>query len=133
MRKKNPCCHKKAMKPIKVFAPYDKQGQRRRIFHVFEMAKGTQGTQGTQGARGDMGDTGDTWHTRGHSRRREYRGHRGHKDTREKRHTGELRTFSTFRDCYMIGLNVVRFRNYLVCSRVFHTKIGDPARICRLA
>ena len=77
--------------------------------------KGTQGTHGTQGVTVDAENTGDT------------------EDTRDKRHTGELRTFSTFRDCYMIGLNVVRFRNYLVCSRVFHTKIGDPARICRLA
>ena len=86
--------------------------------------KGPEGTWGTKGDTGDTvdaentGDTGDTEDTR---------------DTRDKRHTGELRTFSTFRDCYMIGLNVVRFRNYLVCSRVFHTKIGDPARICRLA
>ena len=80
--------------------------------------KGTQGTHGTQGDTVDAENTGDTEDTR---------------DTRDKRHTGELRTFSTFRDCYMIGLNVVRFRNYLVCSRVFHTKIGDPARICRLA
>ena len=80
--------------------------------------KGTQGTHGTQGDTVDAENTGDTEDTR---------------DTRDKRYTGELRTFSTFRDCYMIGLKVVRFRNYLVCSRVFHTKMGDPARICRLA
>ena len=83
--------------------------------------KGTQGTHGTQGDTVDAENTGDTEDTR------------DTRDTRDKRYTGELRTFSTFRDCYMIGLKVVRFRNYLVCSRVFHTKMGDPARICRLA
>ena len=30
-------------------------------------------------------------------------------------------------------LNVVRFRNYLMCSCIFHTKSGDPARNCTLA
>ena len=34
-KKKPVCCHMKVMKPIKVLAPYEKQGQCRRIFHVF--------------------------------------------------------------------------------------------------
>ena len=85
------------------------------------MVKGTQGTHRTQG------DTEDTGDTKGHM------GNKGTENTRDKAHTGALRTFSTLRDCYMIGLNVVRFRNYLVCSRVFHTKTGDLAGSCRLA
>ena len=69
--KKPACCNMKAMKPIKVFAPYEKQGQGRQIFLVSLVEKrtpgvlGTLGTQGTQehtrdtGGTGDAGDTGD--------------------------------------------------------------------------
>ena len=45
-------------------------------------------------------------------------------------------TFSLLHLYLRIGLstlNVVRFRNCLVCSCIFHTKSGDPARTCRLA
>ena len=53
------------MKPIKVFAPYEKQGQGRQIFLVSlveERTPGVLGTLGTQedtGGTGDAGDTGD--------------------------------------------------------------------------
>ena len=45
-------------------------------------------------------------------------------------------TFSLLYLYLRIGLstlNVVRFRNCLVCSCIFHTKSSDPARTCRLA
>ena len=45
-------------------------------------------------------------------------------------------TFSLLYLYLRIGLptlNVVRFRNYLVCSCIFHTESGDPARTCRPA
>ena len=88
------CCHMKAMKPIKVFAPYEKLGQCRRIFHFVKMEKGTKGTQG--GHRGHR-DTRDTWDTRDtrdtgtqwtqetkgtqgtQKDTRGYRGHKGHR------------------------------------------------------
>ena len=45
------------------------------------------------------------------------------------------RGFSVWRFRYQLyfriglsTLNVVRFQNYLLCSRTFHTKNGDPAR-----
>ena len=48
---------------------------------------------------------------------------------------GAGRCCSVWRFCdklyFRIGLstlNVVRFRNYLLCSRIFHTESGDPAR-----
>ena len=45
-------------------------------------------------------------------------------------------TFSLLYLYLRIGLptlNVVRFRNYLVCSCIFHTESSDPARTCRPA
>ena len=45
--KKPKRCHKKAMKPIKVFMQYKKTGERRYVF---------QGEQGTQGTREDKRD-----------------------------------------------------------------------------
>ena len=59
----------KSMKPNNVFAPYEKQGQRSAIFHVFFLIG--------KGETRDTGDTGDTGDTTGH------RGHTGH-----KRHKG---------------------------------------------
>ena len=88
-KKQLACCHMKAMKPTQVFARYEKQGQRCRIFH------------------GDTGYTGDTRGHRGHKgiqgtqETHGTQGTRDREDTRDKGHTGVLRTFSTFRDCYI--------------------------------
>ena len=70
----------KAMKPINVFAPYEKQGQGRQ-------------------KKEDIGDTGDTRDTRGHKGHRGHRrrrGHRGQKGNREhKGHRGHKGTPGT--------------------------------------
>ena len=57
MRKKKPaCCQIQAMKPIKIFAPYENQGQPRRLFL---------NGKGVTGATRDTGDTKDTRDTVG--------------------------------------------------------------------
>ena len=77
----------KPIKPINVFAPFEKQGQHRRIFHVFVNGKGDTGkTRDTRKHKGHRKTQRDTEDTRGHG---EHKGHRcdirGTRDTREQR------------------------------------------------
>ena len=86
-KKKTACCHVKPIKPINVFAPFEKQGQHRRIFHVFVNGKGDTGkTRDTRGHKGTQETQGTQENTRDTGRHKETQRTQG--DTGNTRDTG---------------------------------------------
>ena len=82
------------MNPSK-FSGHQKQGQRRKIVHVFKLEKGTNGkTENTsaQGIHKNTRDTGGKRNTGILGTQQDTRGHKGHKGTQgTRRDTGDTR------------------------------------------